>query len=272
MTSFWLAITNLGRDEVFIVVLVLYTLLVSPVGGRNLGVMFALSYLTNTALKFGLNLPRPFTDHPEVASAAAKATALGPGLPSGHTQMGATLWLGMAAQQRRTWLWVLAGVMVALLAASRLILGVHYPSDILVGLLLGVVFAFGATMYLQVGGLTRWLPVAALLLVAALLPATAPREIPVGLGLLAGFWAMQPTFLPPRTWPKRLLVGALGLLIVFALHFALGALPHAIKDLNVVRALRYAALVLVAGQGVPLLLRPLLPAHSERSELQKAEA
>lgn len=271
MTSFWLAITNLGRDEVFIVVLVLYTLLVSPRGGRNLGMMFALSYLTNTALKFDLNLPRPFTHHPELASEAAKATAAGPGLPSGHTQMGATLWLGIAAQQRRTWLWILAAVMVALLAASRLILQVHYPSDILVGLLLGVVFAFGATAYLQVHGLTRWLPAALLLLVAALLPTGAPREIPVGLGLLAGFWVIQPNFLPPHTWLNRLLVGVLGLLVVFALHFALGALPHAIKDLNVVRALRYAALVLAAGQGVPLLLRPLLPAKSERPHLQKVE-
>ena len=274
MDALWLAITNLGRDEVFIVVLVLYTLLVSPRGGRNLGVMFALCYLTNTALKFGLNLPRPFTDHPELASAAAKATGPGPGLPSGHTQMGATLWLGLAAQQRRGWLWGLAAGVVALLAVSRLVLHVHFPSDVLVGLVLGTLFALGATLPLSTAGSGRWLPALALLLLSALLPAYTPREVPVGLGLLAGFWALQPQFVPPRTWGGRLLVGVLGLALVLLVYFALGALPHAVKDLNAVRALRYALLVLWAGQGVPLLLRRWLPAApvAATPQPQKARA
>ena len=43
----WLAITNLGRDEVFIAVLALYTWLVGPQRARQLGVAFALSYLVN---------------------------------------------------------------------------------------------------------------------------------------------------------------------------------------------------------------------------------
>ncbi|MFC6658941.1 hypothetical protein [Deinococcus multiflagellatus] len=33
MDSFWLMVTNLGRDEVFIVALALYTWLVRPSGG-----------------------------------------------------------------------------------------------------------------------------------------------------------------------------------------------------------------------------------------------
>lgn len=258
MESFWMAVTNLGRDEVFITALALYTLLVNPRGGRQLGVVFALSYLTNTALKYSLDLPRPFTGQPDLASAVAKATAGGPGLPSGHSQMSATLWLGMAALERRGW-WP-AAALVALIAFSRLALHVHYPSDVISGLLLGVAFAlFAARAHFPQGGLTRWWPATLILLIAALLPASTPHELGTGLGLLAGFWAARPDFDPPSDWKGRVVVGLLGLLIIFAVYFALAALPADLKSLPVVRVLRYGLLVLVAAELVPALLRRWLP-------------
>jgi hypothetical protein len=57
----------------------------------------------------------------------------------------------------------------------------------------------------------------------------------------------------------RVIVALLGLLIVFIVFFGLGALPQEIKDIGLVRALRYAVLVWVAAEGVPLLLRRWLP-------------
>lgn len=259
MDLFWLNITNLGRDEVFIGVLTLYTLLVNPQGGRNLGVAFAGSYLVNSALKYGLNLPRPFADQPELASEAAKATAGGPSTPSGHSQMGATLWWGMAAQIRQPWFWGLAVVLVVLMAASRLVLHVHYPVDVATGLLLGLAFALAAGLRAYPSSvLGRFVPLLALV-VALFIPMSAPREYSVGLGLLAGFWASRPSFSPPKNWAGRLIVGVVGLLTVFALYFLLGALPHSIKDISVIRALRYALLILVVMHGVPSLLRQWLP-------------
>ncbi len=260
MESFWLAVTNLGRDEVFIVALALYTWLVNPRGGRNLGVAFALSYLVNTALKFGFDLPRPFTNDPAAASAAAKATAGGPGLPSGHTQMAATLWGGIALQVRRPGMWVAAGLLIALISYSRLALNVHYPSDVVVGLLLGGLFALmAARIHVPDDTAVRLGVPALLLLVAAFLPAGTPREYGTGLGLLAGFWFVRPTFTPPRDVAGRLIVAVLGLILVFAVFFGLGALPQSVKDIGLVRALRYAVLVWVAAEGVPLVLRRWMP-------------
>lgn len=260
MESFWLAVTNLGRDEVFIVVLALYTWLVRPRGGRDLGVAFALSYLVNSALKYGLNLPRPFTHDPALASEAARATAGGPGLPSGHTQMSATLWGGVAAQLRRPGFTAFALFLVVLIALSRLLLNVHFPSDVLVGALLGVAFAFwGARGDFPLHGLGRWTVPAVASLTGLLLPAHAPRELGTGLGLLAGFWAARPDFTPPRDWTGRLVVALLGLLLVFAVYFAFGALPESVRQLGVVRVLRYGLLVLLATEGVPRLLRRWLP-------------
>ena len=260
MDSLWLAITNLGRDEVFIVVLALYTLLVNPRGGRDLGVAFALSYLVNTALKYGLNLPRPFFSDSALASAAAQATAGGPGLPSGHTQMSATLWGGIAMQLRRPAFSILAALIVLLIAASRLLLHVHFPSDIVAGLLLGLAFAWlGNHGTFANWNAARWgIPVLVLGL-TALLPAETPREYSAGLGLLAGFWVGRPAFAPPRDWAGRLVVALLGLALVFAVYFGLGALLGGLEHSPLLRALRYGALVLVALQGVPLVLRRWLP-------------
>lgn len=260
MESFWLAVTALGRDEVFIVVLALYTWLVNPLGGRNLGVVFTFSYLVNTALKYGLNEPRIFAANPGVASEAAKATAGGPSLPSGHAQLAATLWGGVAAQVRRPWLWVAAVTLAVLIAVSRLALHVHYPLDVVAGLLLGTAFALWAgRAAFPTLGVAHWLPAALALVVAAFVPAGAPREFGTGLGLLAGFWLARPTFGPPTDWEGRVIVAVVGLGLVFAVYFGLGALPEDVKNLGVVRALRYALLVLVAVDGVPRLLRRWLP-------------
>lgn len=255
MEAFWLAITNLGRDEVFIVVLALYTWLVNPWGGRNLGVAFALSYLVNTALKFGFDLPRPYQDGSAVASAAAQQTGLGPGLPSGHTQMSATLWGGIAAQTGRVGAWVVALVLIGLIATSRLALNVHYPSDVIVGLGLGAAFAaLAARGHFAQPGAARWLIPALFLALTALLPAGTPREYAVALGLTAGFWFVRPNYQPPHDWAGRAIVALLGLLIVFAVYFGLAAVLGGLSDLPLVRALRYAVLVWVAAEGAPLLL------------------
>ncbi|GAA4017755.1 phosphatase PAP2 family protein [Deinococcus rubellus] len=258
MDSFWLAFTAFGADLVFIAVLTLYGWLVRPAGLRALGVAFALSYLVNSLLKYGLNLPRPFTNDPGAASAVAKATAGGPGLPSGHAQMSMTLWGGIAAQLRRPWVWGVLGLLVGLVSYSRLALHVHYPSDVLVGLLLGVLFAALATLDWRHGLLAPkvWLP-ALVLVIACLLPTRLPEEYSRGLGMLAGFWLAEPRYLPPSHWAGRIGVAVIGLVIVIGVYLGLsalaGLLPSALS--GAARALRYFLLVLVAVWGVPALLR-----------------
>lgn len=71
------------------------------------------------------------------------ATAEGPGFPSGHALGTTMVWGGFALvvveeELSRAWL-ALAGVVVVLVSLSRLVLGVHYFVDIVVGAGLGVV-------------------------------------------------------------------------------------------------------------------------------------
>ncbi|WP_367114325.1 phosphatase PAP2 family protein [Deinococcus sp.] len=241
MEPFWLAMTNLGRDEIFIAALALDTWLVSPRGGRSLGTAFALSDPVNAALKYGLNLPRPFTNDPAAASQAARGTAGGPGLPGGHSQMAATLWGGVALQLRRPWVTAAAAALVGLIAASRLVLNVHYPSDVIVGLALGALLARAARVTFPQGGALRSAPPLAALLLAALLPAGVPREFAAGLGMAAGFWFVQPRFTPPTTTQGRLIVAVFGLAVVFGASAGLGALTAGSREVGLVRAALRAA-------------------------------
>ena len=98
--------------------------------------------LLNNLLKVGFGRPRPqiFEWSTEVVSWS---------FPSGHA-MSATVVYGTIAYlaarlQRRTWhrmaTMTAAGIVILLICASRLYLGVHYPSDVAAGVIIGLAWA-----------------------------------------------------------------------------------------------------------------------------------
>ena len=257
----WLLITNLGSDLAYIATLVLYFWLGSPQEARTVGLFFALSALTNAVLKDAFKEPRPFVQNPEVASEAAKSTAGGYAFPSGHAMVTATLWVLMALQKRSSLLWIVAILLTVLVGLSRVILGVHYLSDVLVGFLLGVglaLLAVSLTPALEhlnrasLSSVTRWLPAAVLGVGSFLVGEEWGRSLGIG----AGFWISKADFETPKSWPTRLLYAALGLAVAVVLYLASSALlPLGFKRSGVGAFVRYALLVLLIVEGVPRLFR-----------------
>lgn len=62
--------------------------------------------------------------------------------PSGHATISSVLWFGCYYFLRNSRLLWILGIFVAFVAFGRLILGVHYPSDVLFGLLLAYFSTF----------------------------------------------------------------------------------------------------------------------------------
>ena len=98
-------------------------------------VSVALADLAATALKVLTDRPRPYVANPE--QEPLRRAALDVSLPSGHaaTSFAAAVVLAHYVPAR---LAPLLFVLAALVAWSRVYVGVHYPSDIVVGALLGV--------------------------------------------------------------------------------------------------------------------------------------
>lgn len=101
----------------------------------QMAVIFSAAALVNFLLKDWIDLPRPYQVDPRIVSEGEH----GYSLPSGHAQLVVAYWGVLAAWVARRWFWVLAVVVMGLMGFTRVYLGVHYPTDIMAGWLLGAV-------------------------------------------------------------------------------------------------------------------------------------
>jgi membrane-associated phospholipid phosphatase len=93
----------------------------------------------NSGFKLLLHTPRPFWINPDVKALAVETSF---GAPSGHSINAVGLWGRLAAAIRTRWLKAFLILLIALIAISRLYLGVHYPIDVLLGLLAGTILVW----------------------------------------------------------------------------------------------------------------------------------
>jgi undecaprenyl-diphosphatase len=82
--------------------------------------------------------PRPFVDHPQAAHLFIKHAA-DHGFPSDHASGAFAIAVALLLRHRRAGLLALA--MAVAISVGRVMVGVHYPSDVLAGSLLGVAVA-----------------------------------------------------------------------------------------------------------------------------------
>ncbi|MEA3350445.1 MAG: phosphatase PAP2 family protein [Chloroflexota bacterium] len=133
--------TSLGYEEFYLLIMpAIYWCIDTTVGGR-LAIMLAMTSGLNQILKLAFHSPRPFWTSSKVRALSLETSF---GFPSGHAQNAASIWGILAASVRRWWAWALAIFLVLIIGISRLYLGVHFPSDVLVGWLVGgiLVWAF----------------------------------------------------------------------------------------------------------------------------------
>ena len=81
--------------------------------------------------------PRPYQINPDIQCMAAPLDQFS--FPSGHTLH--AVGFSVIALAYYPWLWVLLLPFTLLVALSRMVLGLHYPSDVLAGTLIGLFMA-----------------------------------------------------------------------------------------------------------------------------------
>jgi undecaprenyl-diphosphatase len=97
------------------------------------GIAVPLAVGFNQPLVVAFGSPRPYTAHPDLLILAHRSTD--PSFPSDHAVMAGATAIGVWFVSRR--LGTIAGIAALLMAASRVYIGAHYPSDVFAGLLLG---------------------------------------------------------------------------------------------------------------------------------------
>lgn len=134
------AITMLAEPITLILVFTAVYWCVNKRSGELLAVTLLFSFAVNGVIKDVVKAQRPI-GQPGVRSLRVH-TAPGYSFPSAHAQTAATFYTSAALQIKRSWTTILAVLLPVLIALSRLYLGVHYPRDVLAGLLLGYLCAF----------------------------------------------------------------------------------------------------------------------------------
>lgn len=279
------AFTFLGEETVFMVLaLILFWCFDKWKGYYLLSASF-LGTILSQSLKLICRVPRPWVKDPGFTVVeSAKAGATGYSFPSGHTQGATCSFGGIARMTKRTWLrWAMAGLIV-LIGFSRMYLGAHYPSDVGVGLLVGLAMVLILYPILQrakdnVRVMYGFLGVMLLLSLGYLLfvrfvkfPADA-YEIDVNtktsnyvnalknawsllgslLGMIAAFTLDQKTkFSEQAPLPGQICKVVLGLAILFGIRVGLKSLFGMISDALFWDALRYFAMVFFVGGVWPL--------------------
>lgn len=126
----------MGSEDFFMMVLPLLYWSVDAALGLRVGVILLVGTSLNDVFKLAFHAPRPYWISSKVQALATETSF---GLPSGHSSTAVEVWGMLASRVKKSWAWIVAILIMLLIGISRIYLGVHFPSDVLVGWLLGMV-------------------------------------------------------------------------------------------------------------------------------------
>ena len=253
-------LTFMGEEEFFLLLLPLVYWCLDRRSGARLAILFLFSAYLNASAKVLAGQPRPFAYDVRVRQLAE---TVGGGLPSGHTQNAVAVWGYLAATFQRTWLWVVAGLLMVLIPLSRIYLGVHFPTDLLGGYLIGAALLLlylwlepATEAWLRKKSLAWQLGVALavpLLLMLLLLTEDGVTTGAVLMGMGAGFVLERRWigFESGGVWWKQVLRLLLGVAVLFGLWMGLRLAFASAEPALLFRFVRYGLVGLWSGLGAP---------------------
>lgn len=267
--------TYLGEKLVTIAIPIVIYWCIDKEFGRYMGFSLCTGSVFNSMLKNVVLRRRPYFDNPsikclkppEADADIYDITVQSYSFPSGHSSNSAITFGGLAVYTKDRRLLAVAIILPLLVALSRVILGVHYPTDVLAGLALGVAVAYFSMLLLK--KIKRiWL----LYLVVFLISCTGffycrTTDYYSTLGIMGGFFAgdlFERRFVDFEM-PDAVYKGALRVVCGFVLFFAVNSLiklpfsPELLSSVTTVsftiRFFRYLIATFVAIGLYPMLFR-----------------
>lgn len=222
LTFFFKGITLLGNEYFFCLSLPLIYWCWKKRFGAHIIILTIISAYISFMLKGFFAWERPPTDLWLVNES-------GYSFPSTHAVTAAIVWGCLIYEVRKKWFTISALSLIALIAFSRVYLGVHYPQDVLAGLALGalllhlyrwVIICFGP----RIAAWNTFFKGLAIALVSITLLLIQPSAMAAaGAGLLAGIGTgllLEPYFAdfdPRGKWYQNIIKSVLGLLLSLAI-------------------------------------------------------
>ncbi len=231
---FFRAVTDLGYHTFYYLAI---ASLFWVVDRRHAGILFLLvitSGYVNTFAKLWVHTPRPDPLLARVLDLRPYQSGSN-AFPSGHAQNAVVFWGYLALWVGRRWFSVLAGVFILLISLSRLYLAVHFPIDILGGLVLGALVLLFVRPPIE-----RWAardlrlsPAAMIVVVIASLALTfisADQTLALISGSLIGFFVAA-VWLPQvpvvfGSVPRSVASVSIGVPLLLGLSITFDTLPH----------------------------------------------
>ena len=268
------SLTFLGNLEFFLILMPLIFWCIDRRLGARLLILFLISAYINSVAKVIADQPRPFQYDSRVK---ALVPASGGGLPSGHTQSAVVVWGYLASQAGRRMLWILAVILMVAIPMSRLYLGVHFPTDLLGGYILGILLL---VLYLQfVLKVEAWLIQKGLIWqmgLAVVLPILCiwvnPKCSLNALNAASVLLGFAPGILLERRWirfcsggrlSKRILRFISGFIVLIGIWMGLRIAFAEMEPAALFRIVRYALTGLWCALGAPWLFVRLRLAETE---------
>ncbi|MGD8521900.1 MAG: phosphatase PAP2 family protein [Desulfobacterales bacterium] len=259
---FFKSLTFFGDKEFFLLFLPLIYWCIDRRTGARLLFLLLVSVFINSVAKVFVNQPRPFHYDSRVKQIVE---AYGGGLPSGHTQNTTVLWGYLAIRFRIKLLWILAGILIVGVPLSRIYLGVHFPTDIIGGYVLGILLLLGfiwlvpqAEAWIANKGIKWQLGLALIVpLVLIFISPGGDRDCLTAVSALWGFavgmvlerrWIRFSTV---GVWWKRTLRFLLGLVLLFGIWMGLRLGFQGFEPDFLFRIIRYALVGLGGSVGAP---------------------
>ena len=137
---FFQIVTMTGEEYFYILAAAIIFWCVNKKFGYKLGFALLTSTIINTVLKDVINSARPIGVS-GIRSLRVE-TATGQSFPSGHTQGATSFWISSIIHVRKRWIYIVGSLAILLVGISRLYLGVHWPIDVIGGILIGVIWVF----------------------------------------------------------------------------------------------------------------------------------